>query len=285
VPSSSPRTMPRPGATDTPVAPLSSDGLAGNKATARVLIVLTRLAEGAETQGVTELSRELGMTKNMVSRALSTLVRHGFAVRDESGVRYQLGPGIARLAIAGLPELDLEALCAPFMRQMRDVTGETVTLAVPWGRNAVTVYGVRGRGVIARRVPLGRVIPLHVSPASRAILAAFPDPAIEQYLERSLERFSSATLTDPAAIWTEVRAVRARGYATVIGDHWRGTNGVAFPLPAGSEYPHGSVTIAGPADRLAPRELERVLPELRSIADELSGQTVLYASEYSVVAR
>jgi DNA-binding IclR family transcriptional regulator len=277
----------RPTAAVAPAPPAeraNGDGLVGNKATARVLMVLSELAGGSESYGVTELSRELGMTKNMVYRALSTLLRHGYVVRDATGARYQLGPGVLRLAGAGLPDLNLPEFCAPFMRRMREISGETATLAVPSERNAVTVAGVRGRGVIARRVPLGRVMPLHISPASRAILASFPDHAIERYLQQPLERFSGLTLTTPERIWREVEAVRERGYATVFGDHWRGVNGVAFPLPASAEYPHGSITLGGPAERLTDDRLAAMLGELREVMDELARSSRLYPSEYSDVA-
>src|SRR4051812_6510952 len=110
-------------------------GLVGNKATARVLIVLSRLAAGDGSHGVTELSREPAMTKNMVSRAPSTLARLRYLVRDAARPPFQLGPGVLRLAGAGLPHLDLPGLAEPYMRRMREVAGETVTLAVPWGRN------------------------------------------------------------------------------------------------------------------------------------------------------
>lgn len=259
---------------------VQADGFVGNKATVRVLAVLTRLAAGAESYGVTELSNELGMTKNMVFRALNTLARHGYVVRDPSGTRYQLGPGVLRLAGAGLPDLNLPEQAAPFMRRMRELTGETVTLAVPWERSAVTVMGVRGLGVIARRIPLGRIMPLHISPASRAILAGFPDSAIARYIEQPLESFSAKTLSKPEQIWREVEAVRARGYATVFGDHWRGGNGVAFPLPGSAEFPHGSVTVAGPAERLTDESLASMIDDLRAIVEQLSGITRLFPSEY-----
>jgi len=267
-----------------PVERANGDGLVGNKATARVLMVLSELAGGDASYGVTELSRQLGMTKNMVYRALSTLSRHGYVVRDPSGARYQLGPGVLRLAGAGLPDLNLPDFCAPALRRMRELTGETATLAVPWGRSAVTVGGVRGRGVLARRIPLGRVMPLHISPASRAILASFPDHAIERYLEQPLERFSGLTLTTPEQIWREVETVRERGYATVFGDHWRGVNGVSFPVPASAEYPHGSITVGGPAERLNDARLEELIEELRAVAEELAQSSRLYPSEYSDVA-
>jgi IclR family acetate operon transcriptional repressor len=255
--------------------------LVGNKATARVLIVLAQLADGRESYGVSELSRKLGMTKNMVYRALTTLARHGYVVRDPTDTRYQLGPGALRLGASGLPALDLPALSAPAMRRLRDITGETTTLAVPWGRSAVTVSGVRGRGVIARRVPLGRVMPLHISPASRAILAAFPDDAIGRYFEQPLERFNAATLVEPDRLWEEIKAVRRRGYATATGDHWVDSNGVAFPLHSGNGFPHGSITVAGPSERLTDERLEACLPELVAVMADLESYTSLYVAEYS----
>lgn len=261
-------------------APSAGNG-SGNKATARVLLVLDQLAAGAESYGVSELSRKLGMTKNMVHRALTTLVRHGYVVQDPVGSRYRLGPGILQLGATGLPELDLSRLCASFMRRIRDLTGETVSLAVPFGRSAVTVAGVRGRGTIARTVPTGRVIPLHVSPAARAILAYFPDDAIARYLLGPLERFTKHTLVEPEQIWHEVEAVRARGYAGVLGDHWRGTQGAAFPILASGYYPHGSITVSGPAERLSLQQVDELLPDVKNIMDELNAQASLYSSTYA----
>ena len=256
-------------------------GSAGNKATSRVLMVLMHVARAEGSYGVSELSRDLGMTKNMVYRALTTLARHGFVIRDQSGRRYQLGPGVLGLAGAGLAGLDLPQLCEPFMRRLRDLTGETVTLAVPSGRMAVTVLGVRGRGVIARRVPLGRVIPLHISPASRAILALFPDDAIDRYLEEPLERFSQSTLIDPGAVRAEVAAVRARGYATSFGDHWRSGNGVAFPLRGSGAFPHGSITVAGPSERFTAGEVAAALAGIEEVMEDLDLYASLYASDYT----
>jgi DNA-binding IclR family transcriptional regulator len=269
--------------TVSPPQPQSAEApdLAGNKATARVLRVLTHLAEGTGSSGVSELSRELGMTKNMVYRALTTLQRQGFVIRDETGARYQLGPGVVRLGGTGLPDLNLPELCEPFMRSMRDLSGETVTLAVPSGRMAVIVLGYRGRGVIARRVPLGRVIALHVSPAARAILAHFPDEAIERYLEEPLERYTRATLADADAVWREVAAVRERGHATSFDDHWRGGRGVAFPVLGGGEFPHGAITVAGPAERLSEERLAELMPELELRMDQLNRYSRLYPSDYS----
>jgi DNA-binding IclR family transcriptional regulator len=258
--------------------------IAGNKATGRALLVLGALAESGGARGVSELGRELGMTKNMVHRALAMFVRHGFVVRDATGSRYQLGPGVLRLAGGGLPELDLQRLCLPAMREIRELTGETITLSVPWGRNAVIVDGIRGRGVIARRVPLGRVLPLHVSPAGRVILASFSDDAVGRYLDTPREKVAKGTLTQEADIWAEVHAIRARGYATTIGDHWLGANGIAFAVPADSPYPHGSITIGGPSERLTDAVIDGIVSQVSGVMSELCRKAEIYPSAYSEVA-
>jgi IclR family acetate operon transcriptional repressor len=255
----------------------------GNRATARVLLILSQFTDGSPSHGVTELSRQLGMTKNMIHRALKTLARYGFVVRDDSGSRYQLGPGVLQLGRLGLDTLNLPKLTEPFLEQMQELSGETMSLAVRSGRNAVTIAGLRGRGHVARRVPFGRVVPLHVTPASRAILAFLPDGEIDAYLDGGpLERFTPRTLTTADEVSEEVRAVRVRGYATAFGDRASGATGLAFPVLASDGTPHGSVTIAGPPARLTDERLAELLPDLQRAMAELNRHSSLYPPEHPV---
>lgn len=252
----------------------------GNRATARVLLILSQFAHDTDSHGVSELSRELGMTKNMIHRALKALTRYGYLVRDESGTRYQLGPGVLQLGRLGLEPLNLPVVASPYMQRMQELTEETVSLAVRTGRTVVTIAGLRGRGDIARRVPFGRFVPLHASPASRAILAFLPDEEIEAFLAAGpLERCTSTTLTSPEQIREEVRWVRAHGYARGRGDHARGATGAAFPILASDGTPHGSITIAGPDSRLPAERLDALLPDLLQLAAELNRHTQLYPAE------
>src|SRR4029453_3293864 len=73
-----------------------------NQAAQRVLTVLSAFAGAWPSRGVTKFGRALGMNKNMVHRAVSTLCGEDFVTRDASGERYQLGYGV--LDIGGGPE-------------------------------------------------------------------------------------------------------------------------------------------------------------------------------------
>jgi DNA-binding IclR family transcriptional regulator len=75
-------------------AAAAETGLTGpdvNKATVYILRVLSAFAADIPSFGVTALSKQLGMTKSMVHRALTTLLDQGYIVRDSTGSAYQLG--------------------------------------------------------------------------------------------------------------------------------------------------------------------------------------------------
>jgi IclR family acetate operon transcriptional repressor len=253
----------------------------GNLATARVLLILSRFVDGSESHGVSELSRDLGMTKNMVHRALKTLAHYRYVVRDETGMRYQLGPGVLQLGRVGLEPLNLPRLAEPYLQRMQELSGETSTFSIRTVRGIVTIAGVRGRGDVSRQIPFGGFAPLHASPGSRAVLAFLPDDEIERYIATGpLTRYTPTTLVTADEIWAEVAAVRERGYASALGDHLRGGNGASFPVLANDRTPHGSVTVVGPSDRFTDDVLNGLLPELQTIVAELNRHSQLYAADH-----
>ena len=77
-----------------------------NKATVRVLQVLSSFASEASGFGVTELAVALGMTKNMTYRALTTLVEQGYLSYDDLSV---IEPD-ALMEMGGMTEEQVDAI-------------------------------------------------------------------------------------------------------------------------------------------------------------------------------
>lgn len=260
------------------------DGTSGNIATVRVLLILSAFLDGAgspdATLGVTEISRKLGMTKSMVHRGLASLTRHRYVVRDATGSRYQLGPAVAQFGTVQVRLPDLHQLCRPVERSLFELTGETVSLHVPVDDMVVCVDGIEGRGPVARWVPLGRSIPLHVSPASRAVLAHLPDDEVEMYVSRPLKVFTEKTLRTREQLWTEIHRVRAEGYARSLGDHYPKETGTAigFPVLDVNDEPHGAIVVAGPANRFSAERTEALMPAMKAQVALLNRNTRLYLS-------
>jgi DNA-binding IclR family transcriptional regulator len=248
-----------------------------NKASTRILRVLDQFAVMSERSlGVSELSVALGMTKNMVFRALNTLCEDGLVVRDSRG-RYVLGYRVFDLCPVGLEVPDIRTLCAPYLRQVHDLTGETVMTSIAVGANSVVVDGVEGRGPLLNRVTHGRPIPLHAGPGSRAILAFRSDAEINDYIatQSPLKAVTPTTIVDASALWREIRLVRKRGYALGYRDNLSGVTGVAFPVFDADGRVQGAISVGGPEDQLTDATLKAMIPAIEKIAAQLNQRSRL----------
>jgi IclR family KDG regulon transcriptional repressor len=248
-----------------------------NKASARILRVLHAFAfAGDKSLGVSELSNSLGMTKNMVFRALTTLAQEGLVVRDLGG-RYVIGYGIFGLCPPGLEIPDIRILCAPYMQRIHELVGETVMLSIAVESNSVVIDGIEGRGPLLSRVTHGRPIPLHAGPGSRALLSFRPDDEIAEYLRTQvpLAAVTSTTIVDPDALWQEIRLVRQRGYALGYRDNLSGVTGVAFPVFDADGRVQGAVSVGGPEDQFDDETLKAFVPSIKQIVDQLNQRSRL----------
>ena len=111
----------------------ASMGRPRNVATLRTLEVLSAFAFGEQTYGVTELSRALGMTKNMVYRALTTLADQGYVTRLTSDSRYALSYGVLGLLNPHFPVPDFRSIAAPYLQELHALNDFTVQLSIRAG--------------------------------------------------------------------------------------------------------------------------------------------------------
>src|SRR5215213_8267737 len=109
---------------------------------ARALALLDALAEAPA--GVNALARRIGVNPSSASRLLATLEGGGLVEREPAGGPYRLGLHLVALADRVLSRLDVRDLARPQLQALVEETGETATLSVPGGEEAVTVDFVPG---------------------------------------------------------------------------------------------------------------------------------------------
>jgi DNA-binding IclR family transcriptional regulator len=255
-----------------------------NQAAQRVLTVLAAFVGRATPCGVSELSRALGMNKNMVHRALTTLTEEGYLTRDATGQRYQLGHRVLELAAEGVDEFDIRTLCRPAMEDLHRFSGESVFLSIIVGRSRVNVDWIEGRGRRVSHSLRGRAVPLHCTKMSRVLLAHLSDREIADYLrsEAPLDRYA-ATYPDTAdmsekAVWTELRQLRGAPHVVWRNPRQFGAAYITVPLLDNADRPHAIVTVGGPLERLGPERIESLMPALDATLTPLRQQCRLYAA-------
>jgi DNA-binding IclR family transcriptional regulator len=261
-----------------------------NQAAQRVLNVLTAFAGAEPSRGVTELGRALGMNKNMVHRAVSTLCDEHFLTRDVSGERYQLGYRVLDLAGGPEDEFDIRTFCRPALERLHALTGESVFLSIIVGASRVNVDWIEGRGRRVTHSQRGRSVPLHCTAMSRALLAWLSDAEIADYLRAAapLDRFDSvfpetAGQGEPE-IWRDISEIRRQGYVMWQNPQQYSAAYIAFPLLDNADRPHGIVTVGGPWERFGPAQIAAQLPAIRAVVEPLQQQCRLHPAAPIFVA-
>jgi IclR family acetate operon transcriptional repressor len=179
----------------------------------RILLALVH----AESPGLTltELARNVGLSKSTVHGLLATLRANGFVRRDEGSRSYQLGGALIMLGGAAVKQIRAATLLGQQLPRLAHEYGLTFAIA--------QVTGEGDAQVIDSAYPASDV---HVglAPGSRygyfdgaigkSLLAALEPTEAEQIVRTSpIPRHTDRTITEPEALLDEIDAVRTRGWA------------------------------------------------------------------------
>lgn len=237
----------------------------------RALSVLELIASSDQTDmGVTEIARELQLSKAVVHRVLVTLVGREFLHVDPTTRRYRLGPMAVVLGSAYLERLDLRALALPRLQDLSDSTGETATFSLRNGLTRMYVDQVTPEREIKMSVAIGKAYPLHAGSSSKSFLAFLAPDEQEAYLQtRQLNALTDTTIVDPAALRSELKEIRTRGYAISLQERQAGAASIAAPILDKDGHPLAVISVCGPVERFKSR-LETVPPLLLAACSDLS---------------
>jgi DNA-binding IclR family transcriptional regulator len=220
--------------------------------------------------GVTEIANDLGLSKAVVHRILSSLRTRGFVRVDPDSRRYSLGPAALTVGAAYLDNMDIREMAEEPMRRLVNVTGETATLSIRDGWSRIYIDQMTPSREVKMSVRLGIPFPLHAGGSSKAFLAFLPDEEIDRYLAQpSLVGLTPITLTDPAAIRKEIEAIRKRGYSLSFGERQSGAASAAAPVFDRRGQPIAVVSVSGPVERYRPN-IEEAAGHLVTETRELS---------------
>ena len=230
----------------------------------RALQVLLQFRTQAEGLTVTEIAGRLGLHRSTASRLVSTMEARGFLERDAVGRRLRLGPEVARIGRIALAGRELVTVAAPILDDLAAETGETVTLAVPAGREVMTVAQADGSYFVSSGKWVGIRTPLHCAADGKVLLAFDGARANGARLTKRTKR----TIVDSEALARELRAIRRRGFALAEGELEEGLVGLAVPV-----WDDGSciaaLCVSGPEYRLDRKAARELAPKCVVRAEEL----------------
>ena len=216
----------------------------------RAVGVLFLFAHSSGTLGVTEISRELGVSKAVVHRILASLCERGLLIADPQSRRYALGPAVMELAAAYRDQLDVRTLALDEMRRLSAEMDETATLSVRYGNRRVYVDQITPPREVKMTVPIGGSFPLHAGASSKAFLAWLNTEGIDRYLaENPLDALTGATIVSADELRAELGRIRLQGFAVSLGERQHDAGSVAAPILDHNHEPVAVISVCGPIDR------------------------------------
>jgi IclR family transcriptional regulator, acetate operon repressor len=223
-----------------------SNATAGAQAIDRAAQLLVMVVEGEGVAGIGDLAERSGLPKSTVSRAVSALERRGLLQRDGSRSGVRPGPVLMALARRGVPDGDLVELSGPSLDRLAEASGETVNLAVATPLGVDHIAQVDSIHFIGSTNWLGRRVPLLTTAVGKVFIAfgAVPGEPDE--------------------------AVRARGYATALGELEPGLAAMAAPVCGAGGAVVAALSISGPEHRLTRRRIAELAPLLVAEAAAVS---------------
>jgi IclR family KDG regulon transcriptional repressor len=238
--------------------------VAGAAAFSKFIAVLQLVADAETPPNVAKLSAASGYPRPTVHRIVAALQAEGLIVAAGNGTTFGLGPRLVNLASRSWERSDLRLAAVDALMELRNITSETIHLAVPSQGEMVYIEKLESPHAVRMASRVGTRVSLTSSSVGKAYLATLGVAEREALLQVApLERFTDHTLKDaPLARFTEhtlvnlddvrseVIATEQRGYAedreenevaiSCYGAAIRGTDGRAV----------GCISISMPTYRL-----------------------------------
>jgi len=192
--------------------------------------------------GVSELTRALGLNKNMVFRLVQTLERQGW-ITQEHGAKYRVSLRPFRHFSQVVERMDVQQAAKSPLRALWTDTGESCYLAVRDGLRCLFIEHLDSTRPVRVHGQVGGRYGLYCCAPGKVLLAYAPEPLFDEMCARGLEANTDETICDVDRLDQALRQVRAQGFATDIEEFTRGMLCLAAPVFNASMQVEGALGI------------------------------------------
>jgi DNA-binding IclR family transcriptional regulator len=233
--------------------------------------LLKEFGKGDREIGVSELARRLGLGKSTTHRLLHTLTVEKLLEQDPDTGSYRLALTMHELGASVQSAIDLHSAANPVIEQLRNITKETVQIAVLDGRHVVYVERRESPQTIRLFGRVGHRNDAHSTSTGKVLLAHLPPEELDALLAGwRLPRKTAYTISDQATLRAQLQIVRSQGWAENVNESEVGVASIAAPIRDRTGAVVASISIAGPLTRMEGATLRRYVRPVTEAAAAIS---------------
>ncbi len=214
--------------------------------------LLKLFLDSEKEMGVSELSRQLQLSKGAVHKLLMTLESEGFIKQNPANKQYALGYTLLELGNKVIKNHNLADFTKPFLQRLAETTQELVCLCIRDQLDAIYVEKNRFPPSDPFQCRAYRRFPLYATSAARAILAFQDEAFIGNVLQEKIRTFTPYSLKEPEEVMERLKRIREQGYEISSNMRNVGVTGIAAPIYDADGTVNASISLIGPTDRVNP---------------------------------
>ena len=200
------------------------------KSLGKIFTIIELLKKNKEMR-LQEITNETGICKSTVYRLISQLCKYNYLEKKHETKKYKLGLKFLEISSYIIENLDIREIARDSIKELNDITKETIHLAMLSGDKVVYIYKKESAHIIRMYSQIGKVAPLYCTGVGKAILAFQSQDVLNRLLD-SVEfyKYTRNTITDKKRLLNEIDIIKKSGYSTDNEEHEKGIACIAAPI-------------------------------------------------------
>ncbi len=232
--------------------------------------ILKLIAKTDRGLKISELSRDLGISKSTMHGITTALEGLGALTRNPLTKRFTLGFTLFELGRSAYSRIDIKDLARPFMEDLMEKTQESVFLGVRNGEHVTVLDIVESIKDLKITSPIGTTIPLMAGATGKVFLSLMRKKQVAEIIKsKGLHKYTENTITDHDLYLKEIMSVKEKGYAIDNEEYISGVSAVAAPV-AGKGHLKSAVWVVGFKASIDEDKLKALAKETKDTAELIS---------------
>lgn len=197
----------------------------------RALQILDLFNDQATELKITEISKQMGLSKSTLHSLLKTLQLHGYIDQNPDNDKYCLGMKLVERGHFVVGTMDIRQKAKSWLSALSQETGQTTHLGILDGNEGVYIEKIEGKQAAIAYSRIGRRLPVHATAIGKVLLAWLGDEELTALLDGyAFTGFTPATLTDRDGLLAALAQTRHNHYALDNEENEPGVRCIAVPV-------------------------------------------------------
>jgi IclR family KDG regulon transcriptional repressor len=241
--------------------------------------VLSAVADSTDGMGISEISRDLDISKSTVHGIVSALEGQGALIRNPISKRFNIGYALIELGKKAYSRVNLKEIARPFIEELMNNCQESVFIGVKNRNNVIILDVVESSKDYKITSPVGTIIPLLAGAVGKVFMSEMNKKDVEEFIHNEgLKKFTEKTIVNRKEYIEELSNVKKYGFAVDDEEYLPGVRAVAAPIKGNGLY-LSSVWVVGFKSSIDDVILEKITDQVRDTASNISNATEKYFSD------